>query len=214
MMNMSPSPHRPEGNKNSNHKAAAPGLNGEILKPRANASAVNPATPHPIIENVEGNLLDQKVEVIVNSWNRNTFPYWMLYTQGVSGAIKKAAGTGPFKEVQKGGKIAWGGARLTTAGNLGFKGIIHVAGLNHAWLSSEWSVRECVRNALVIAKREGFRSIAFPAIGAGSSIKITSELELPIWGLSTKRSLQIINDEAAKSDYDGRIIIVKFKKIR
>jgi len=52
-------------------------------------------------ELVIGNILDQKVEVIVNSWNRNIIPWWLLLPQGVSWAIKKAAGTKPFKEVFK-----------------------------------------------------------------------------------------------------------------
>ena len=37
----------------------------------------------------EGDLLDQPVEAIVNAWNRNTIPWWLLLPQGVSGAIKR-----------------------------------------------------------------------------------------------------------------------------
>lgn len=36
-----------------------------------------------------GDLLEQNVDVIVNTWNRNLFPWWLLLPQGVSGAIKK-----------------------------------------------------------------------------------------------------------------------------
>ena len=39
---------------------------------------------------VEGDLLDQDVEVVVNAWNRNIIPWWLLILQGVSGAIKNA----------------------------------------------------------------------------------------------------------------------------
>jgi len=53
---------------------------------------------------VEGNLLDQEVDVIVNAWNRNIIPWWLLLPQGVSGAIKKRGGTGPFKEVRQHGR--------------------------------------------------------------------------------------------------------------
>ena len=38
---------------------------------------------------VEGDLLDQDVDVIVNAWTRNIIPWWLLLPQGVSGAIKK-----------------------------------------------------------------------------------------------------------------------------
>jgi hypothetical protein len=41
---------------------------------------------------VEGDLLDQDVEVILNAWNRNVVPWWLLLPQGVSGAIKRRAG--------------------------------------------------------------------------------------------------------------------------
>ena len=54
---------------------------------------------------VTGNILDQDVDVIVNSWNRNIIPWWLLLPQGVSGAIKKIGGTTPFKEVAKFGAI-------------------------------------------------------------------------------------------------------------
>jgi O-acetyl-ADP-ribose deacetylase len=30
------------------------------------------------IEIIEGDLLDQNVEVIVNAWNRNIIPWWLL----------------------------------------------------------------------------------------------------------------------------------------
>jgi O-acetyl-ADP-ribose deacetylase (regulator of RNase III) len=41
----------------------------------------------------EGDLLDEDVDVIVNAWNRNIIPWWLLLPQGISGAIKKRGGT-------------------------------------------------------------------------------------------------------------------------
>ena len=49
------------------------------------------------IEVVEGDLLDQDVEVIVNAWNRNIIPWWLLLPQCVSGAIKRRRGDAPFR---------------------------------------------------------------------------------------------------------------------
>ncbi len=113
---------------------------------------------------VDGDLLDQNVEVIVNAWNRNLIPWWLLIPQGVSGAIKRKAGNGPFREGRRdGGMIPLGGAVETGAANLPFRAIIHVAGINLLWRSSEWSVRESVRNAMDLAKKSGYRSIAFSA---------------------------------------------------
>ena len=102
---------------------------------------------------VEGDLLDQPVEVIVNAWNRNVIPWWLLLPQGVSGAIKRRGGTGPFRELGKLGPIPLGGAVLTSAGRLPFKAIIHVAGINLLWRASERSIRDSVRNALDLARR-------------------------------------------------------------
>jgi O-acetyl-ADP-ribose deacetylase (regulator of RNase III) len=117
---------------------------------------------------IQGDLLDQDVEVIVNAWNRNIIPWWLLLPQGVSGAIKKRGGHGPFREVAKHGPIPLGGAVLTSAGTLPFKGIIHVAGINMLWRASERSIRGSVRSAMQIVDDEAFASVAFPVIGAGS----------------------------------------------
>src|SRR5438477_11630198 len=88
---------------------------------------------------VEGDLLDQDVEVIVNSWNRNVIPWWLLLPQGVSGAIKRRAGTDLFRELGRHGPIPLGGAVLTGAGPLPFRAIIHVAGINLVWRAAERS---------------------------------------------------------------------------
>ena len=48
---------------------------------------------------VHGDLLTQPVDVIVNAWNRNIIPWWLLLPQGVSGAIKRRAGVRPFIEL-------------------------------------------------------------------------------------------------------------------
>ncbi len=47
---------------------------------------------------VEGDLLDQDVDVIVNSRNRNIIPWWLLRPQDVSGAIKQRGDTGTSVE--------------------------------------------------------------------------------------------------------------------
>jgi O-acetyl-ADP-ribose deacetylase len=143
------------------------------------------------VEVVAGNLLDQDVEVIVNAWNRNIIPWWLLIPQGVSGAIKRRAGTVPFQEVRRHGSIPLGGAVLTSAGRLPFKGIIHVAGINLLWRASERSIRDSVNNAVRLACENGFKSIAIPLIGAGSGgfnqeqakglmLDELSKLELPM----------------------------------
>lgn len=150
------------------------------------------------LEVVQGDLLDQDVDVIVNAWNRNIIPWWLLFPQGVSGAIKRRAGYTPFRELAKQGAIPLGGAVLTTAGNLPFKGIIHVAGISMWWRSSERSIRDSCRNAIALAEEKTFTSIAFPLIGAGTG------------GGSTVAVLAMMKDELATVRFGGRIVIVQF----
>ncbi|MBI5759959.1 MAG: macro domain-containing protein [Planctomycetales bacterium] len=148
---------------------------------------------------VDGDLLDQDVEVIVNAWNRNLFPWWLLLPQGVSRAIKRRGGLAPFRELRQHGLIPLGGAVVTGAGSLPFKAIIHVAGISLLWRSSEWSIRQSVRNAITIAKQRGFPSIAFPLIGAGSG------------GGRPDRVLALMQDELQTIEFDGEIRIVRYR---
>jgi O-acetyl-ADP-ribose deacetylase len=152
-----------------------------------------------IVEIIEGDLLDQDVEVIVNTWNRNIIPWWLLLPQGVSGAIKRRGGTGPFKEVRKAGWIPLGGAVLTSAGKLPFKGIIHVAGINMLWRASERSIRDSVKNAVQLANEKGFKSIAIPLIGAGSG------------GFNQEQAKTTMLDELSKLDVPMTVKVVVFK---
>lgn len=119
-------------------------------------------------EIVEGDLLDQNVEVVVNAWNRNIIPWWLLLPQGVSGAIKRRGGYKPFVEVGRAGPLPLGKAVLTSAGKLPFKGIIHVAGIDMLWRASRQSIQSSVSSAMLIVENRSFASVAFPVIGSGS----------------------------------------------
>ena len=151
---------------------------------------------------VEGNLLDQDVDVIVNAWNRNIIPWWLLLPQGVSGAIKKRGGTGPFKELSKNGPIPLGGAVLTSAGRLPFKAIIHVAGINMLWRASRDSIMMSVCSAMSLVRHNRFQSVAFPIIGAGSG------------GFDAEDALQIMMSVFGEMTDDVRTIIVRFRRKR
>lgn len=143
-------------------------------------------------EVVKGDILDQKVEVIVNSWNRNIIPWWLLLPQGVSGAIKKQGGNIPFKEIAKFGPIPLGEARLTSAGSLPFKAIIHVAGINMFWFTTEYALRQSVKNAMNIINEHKYQSVAFPLIGSGSGNRGKQ------WSLGIMlEALELIESEAS-----------------
>lgn len=149
---------------------------------------------------VKGNLLHQPVEVIVNAWNRNYLPWWLLLPSGVSGAIKRKAGLQPFREVTKFGVMPLGHAVLTSAGKLAFRGIIHVAGINLLWRASEFSIRQSVKNAMHIVNQSQFASVAFPIIGSGSG------------GFKQSKALEIMQDELSRISSDARVIIVEFSQ--
>jgi O-acetyl-ADP-ribose deacetylase (regulator of RNase III) len=149
-------------------------------------------------EIVFGDILEQDVEVIVNSWNRNIIPWWLLLPQGVSGAIKKHGGTKPFREVAKFGSIPLGEARLTSSGRLPYNGIIHVSGINMFWFATEYSVTKSVESAMEIVKNENFRSVAFPLIGSGS-------------GNRSKEWVQeLMLATFSKIESDSRVVIVNY----
>jgi len=151
---------------------------------------------------VDGDLLDQDVEVIVNAWNRNLIPWWLLLPQGVSGAIKRRAGLEPFRELGRIGPIPLGQAVETSAGRLPFRAIIHVAGINLLWRSSERSIRDSVRNALTLARERHYRSIAIPLIGAGSGGGKPAHVEL------------LILEELSHCPFDGEVRVVRYTPVR
>lgn len=147
---------------------------------------------------VRGDLLDQEVDVIVNAWNRNLFPWWLLLPQGVSRAIKRRAGTRPFDELFRHGPMPLGHAVMTGPGRLPHKGIIHVAGINLAWRSSERSIRASTRNALALAAEHRLVSVALPLIGAGTG------------GGGSERVLDIMTDELRSIAFEGEVWVVVF----
>jgi len=149
---------------------------------------------------VDGDLLDQEVDVIVNAWNRNIIPWWLLFPQGVSGAIKRRAGLQPFFELGRMGAIPLGGAVKTSAGRLPFKAIIHVAGISMLWRSSRKSIQDSTVSALSLADAHQFKSVAFPVIGAGTG------------GHDQNDALQMMVEALAPLDSPASIPIVRFRK--
>lgn len=149
-------------------------------------------------EIILGNLLDQPVEVIVNTWNRNIIPWWLLLPQGVSGAIKKKAGYAPFRELGRTGALKLRSAVVTSAGKLPYQAIIHVANINMFWRASAYSIRTSVISAMHIVNTRNYTSVAFPLIGAGSS------------GVSSKQAFQLMQETFLLIDTNALVMIVKY----
>lgn len=151
------------------------------------------------VRQVDGDLLDQEVDAIVNAWNRNVVPWWLLLPQGVSGAIKRRGGTAPFRELARMGPIPLGHAVITGPGALPFRAILHVAGINLCWRSSEASIRASVRSAVTLAIEHGFTRIAMPVIGAGSG------------GGDEATALAWMLDELSGIDGELEVVVVRFR---
>lgn len=150
------------------------------------------------VEIVVGDLLNQSVAVIVNPWNQNIVPWWLLAPHGVSGAIKERGGTQPFEELAELGWLKLGRAVLTSPGFLPYQGIIHIVAINLLGQVSPNIVQTCVKNALFLADQHHLESIAFPLIGSGAG------------NLSLDESLEIMKTACTQTDYQGQIIIVKY----
>ena len=130
-------------------------------------------------------------DVIVNPWNRNVIPPWLLLTGGLSGALKKLTGPTPWRELADKGPLQLGQAVKTTSGRLQTtSAIIHVAGLNLAWRATPESVRSSVINAVLLAHFHNHRTIALPLIGAGHG------------GLGENRSRDLILTALASPELD------------
>lgn len=152
------------------------------------------------VRTVEGDLLDQPTDTIVNAWNRNIIPWWLLLPQGVSGAIKRRAGLEPFRELARMGAIPLGGAVVTGAGRLPYRFMIHVAGINMLWRATPDSIRDGTRNAVRLAVERGARSVAFPILGAGSGSFNAAEAE------------RLMRETLASLPDDLEVVLVRYRK--
>jgi O-acetyl-ADP-ribose deacetylase (regulator of RNase III) len=127
----------------------------------------------------EGDITAQEVDAIVNAANSD-----LVLGSGVAGAIADRGGSSIAEECRALGPIEVGEAAVTGAGELPARFVIHAAGMPLGGRASEESVRASLRAALALADREGCRTLACPAIGAG------------VGGLSMQTCAEISLDEA------------------
>ena len=131
------------------------------------ASEIQPTKTQ--IELVQGNIIEAKVDAIVNATNSN-----LTRGSGVDGAIRDAGGEEIERECQeifdRQGASPPGNAVITTGGNLLARHVIHAVG--PIWQggnrSEPESLADCYKNSLQLAVKNGIQSIAFPAISTGN----------------------------------------------
>ena len=121
--------------------------------------------PNPRIEIVEGDITRQQVDAIVNAANST-----LLGGGGVDGAIHRAAGPELLAECRTLGGCPTGEVRMTRGYRLPARHVLHAVG--PVWHGGERGEPEllarCYRNALVLARDAGLRTLAFPSISTGA----------------------------------------------
>jgi O-acetyl-ADP-ribose deacetylase len=115
---------------------------------------------------VQGNLLDEPVDAIVNAANAH-----LAHGGGVAGIISRAAGPELQAEsdrlVQARGPFPTGSAVVTGAGKLPFKGVIHAVGPRQGEGDEEAKLFRALASAFACAKERGWSSVSFPAVSSG-----------------------------------------------
>ena len=111
-----------------------------------------------------GDITRLKVAAIVNAANAS-----LLGGGGVDGAIHRAAGPELLAECRKLGGCPAGEARLTGGYRLPASHVIHTVGpMWQGGAAGEHQILEnCYLSCIGIARAQGFRDIAFPAIATG-----------------------------------------------
>jgi O-acetyl-ADP-ribose deacetylase (regulator of RNase III) len=121
------------------------------------------------LELVQGNIVAQEVDAIVNAANSS-----LMGGGGVDGAIHRAGGPQILEEckvwVAAHGRLPAGHAMITSGGKLRARHVIHTVGpfYNDGRHGEAETLARCYTESLRLAEEHALTSIAFPAISTGA----------------------------------------------
>jgi O-acetyl-ADP-ribose deacetylase (regulator of RNase III) len=117
-----------------------------------------------VVELVQGNIVDQDVDAIVNAANSS-----LLGGGGVDGAIHHAAGPELLAECRTLGGCPTGEARITKGYRLKARHVIHAVGpIYHGQSRDAELLASAYRNSLQLGSQHGAKTVAFPSISTGA----------------------------------------------
>ncbi|MFZ9024890.1 MAG: macro domain-containing protein [Anaerohalosphaeraceae bacterium] len=117
---------------------------------------------HTLLELLEGDITEADTEAIVNPANEA-----LVLGGGVAGAIRTKGGPAIQAECNTISPTCVGAAVKTTAGNLKAKYVIHAVGPRMGEGKEDAKLKSATLNSLVLADRDGIKTLTFPAISTG-----------------------------------------------
>jgi O-acetyl-ADP-ribose deacetylase (regulator of RNase III) len=117
-----------------------------------------------VLELVEGDIIHQDTEAIVNAANTS-----LLGGGGVDGAIHRAGGPQILEECKTIGGCPTGEARITSGGSLKARYVIHAVGpvYKDGRQHEPDLLASAYRSTLELASRHKIKSVAFPSVSTG-----------------------------------------------
>lgn len=113
---------------------------------------------------MKGDITELAVDAIVNPARTD-----LVLEAGIAQAIRGKGGERIQEECERLGPTALGAAVVTTAGSLKAFYVVHAAAMNPEGEAVADSVQLATHNTLLRTEEKAFKSIAFPAIGAGAA---------------------------------------------
>ncbi|CCQ94225.1 conserved hypothetical protein [[Clostridium] ultunense Esp] len=150
---------------------------------------------------IQGDITKMEVDAVVNAAN-NT----LLGGGGVDGAIHRAGGPTILEQCKKIGGCPTGEARITTAGNMPSKYVIHTVGpvYKDGRKGETKLLYNAYYNSMKLAKEYNLKTIAFPAISTG----VYNYPKLEAGQIATKAVMDFID----KEDYIEEVNFVLFSE--